>query len=144
MVGSWEFQRINGNGRKGTLFSMFSRIGLCVKARRSSFQGQWDCWIWLFEFVFSIILSEPRVQYAIGRVLGFRVPSHLQTRFLHSRYLYTLFEKQIPSIPTKTCKDAISSIQIRFNKCQSSKSPCGHPLGDTWATTMLLVLYWGS
>jgi hypothetical protein len=56
---------------------MFSRIGLFVKARRSSFQGQWDCWIWLFEFVFLIILSELRVQYSIGRVLGFRVPSHL-------------------------------------------------------------------
>jgi hypothetical protein len=41
----WNFRQPMEMVKKGKLFSMFSRIGLFVKARRSSFQGQWDCWI---------------------------------------------------------------------------------------------------
>jgi hypothetical protein len=50
-------ERTNENGRKGPLFPMFSRMGLCV-ILKISFSGQWDCWIWWSEFVFFIILSE--------------------------------------------------------------------------------------
>jgi hypothetical protein len=37
------FGGANGNGRKGPLFSMFSRIGLCVGLKILwVFSGQWD------------------------------------------------------------------------------------------------------
>jgi hypothetical protein len=37
-------ERTNGNTRKGLLFSMFSRIGLCA-GLKIFVSGEWDCWI---------------------------------------------------------------------------------------------------
>jgi hypothetical protein len=47
----------NGIGRKESLFAMFSKIRLCGDMK-IFFVPSWDCWIWWFEFVLFIILSE--------------------------------------------------------------------------------------
>ncbi len=42
----WDFKTTNGNGWRGPLFAIFSRIEL------HNFSGQWDCWICWFQSVF--------------------------------------------------------------------------------------------
>ncbi len=84
MVVLWQFKRTKRNGRKRSLFLMFSRIGLCVSLK-IFLSGQWDCWIWCFEFIFIVILSELIIQCVI---------SSIQTRVL-AHYLCTLLNKKL-------------------------------------------------
>jgi hypothetical protein len=59
----WEFKRTNGNGWRGPLFAMFSRIEL------HNFSGQWDCWICWSESVFLVyfLVLDPRLK-ALGLI----------------------------------------------------------------------------
>jgi len=68
-----QFKRTKRNGRKRSLYLMFSRIGLCVSLK-IFLSGQWDCWIWCFEFLLVVTLSELTIQCVV---------SYLQTGFLH-------------------------------------------------------------
>jgi hypothetical protein len=53
------------NNRKGLFIFNFeqNRVVCSIKI---FFSGQWDCWIWCFEFVFLIILSELTFQCIIA------------------------------------------------------------------------------
>jgi len=70
-VGLCEFQRIHENSRKGSLFSMFRTIGLCVSKHEDFilFFRRMGCWIWWSEFVFLVIWSELTVQCVGNRCL---------------------------------------------------------------------------
>ncbi len=35
------------------------------RSEELSFLGQWDCWVWLFDFVFLVISSELTIQYVM-------------------------------------------------------------------------------
>ncbi len=71
LVGLCEFQRIHENSRKGSLFSMFRTIGLCVSKHEDFilFFRRMGCWIWWSEFVFLVIWSELTVQCVGNRCL---------------------------------------------------------------------------
>jgi hypothetical protein len=61
---------------------MFSIIGLCVCVK-FLFSGQWDCWIWWFEFVFLVILSKIIVQLCNSYLQIIRVLAHYLCTSLH-------------------------------------------------------------
>jgi len=71
------------------LFSLFSTIRLNLALQillfLVFFSGQWDCWIWWFEFVFLIILNDLRVN------LKWLLSDGLLTHYLCALLFHFLF-----------------------------------------------------